>query len=126
MIFLGVIAIRFSNELEKKIKEMAKIENKSVSEYCKKILLDEHKKNEDNQLSKDVVLENEIKKIQQRIALINENLFILSKHILRQSKINAELMYSVLDIASEDDIAKSDAWESAEKSADEFLKKIFG
>ena len=67
----------------------------------------------------------EIDNMRQSIEKTNRNMLDLSKHLLRQARLNGELSYSVLDIASDDDEAKERHAREAERAAAEYVEKMF-
>ena len=120
---MGVIAIRVSDEIEKHIKKMAEAEGKSISAYCKSIVLSGNIV--EQPLSRPSI-ESEIDKLKKSIDNINKDMMILSKHILRQSSLNGELMHHVLDVASDDVEEKDMIRKEANNKAEKFVRSIFG
>ena len=119
---MGQISIRLTNEMEVELRKKATAEKKSLAEYCRERILS-------NEIAEQPLsrpsIELEIDKLRKSIENTNKNMLSLAKHVLRQSRLNSELSYSVLDIASDDDKAKENKAREAEQAADEFIKNIF-
>ena len=119
---MGQISIRLSNEAEVELRKKAMAEKKSLAEYCRERILSEEM--EEEKLSR-ASIEMEIDKVRRSVEQINKNMLELSKHLLRQARLNGELSYSVLDIASDDDEAKAKHAQEAERVAAEYVEKMF-
>lgn len=119
---MGQISIRLTNEKEVELRKKAMAEKKSLAEYCRKKILSG--KEEEEELSRPSI-EMEIDKLRMSIEKSNKNMLNLAKHLLRQARLNGELSYGVLDIASDDNEKKAKEAEEAERAADEFIRQIF-
>lgn len=119
---MGVIAIRLSNEIEKQIKEKAQTEGKSVSAYCKEVILEGHQEQE---LSR-VTIENEIDELRKSLDRINKNMLALSKRILQDTQMSSNLVQGFFNAVIEDDQTKLTIYQAAEQETQEYMAKLFG
>lgn len=120
---MGVIAIRVSNEIEKQIKEKAQTEGKSLSAYCKEVILEGHQEQE-QPLSR-ATIESEIDELKRSIDRLNSNMIILSKKTLRESHMNSNLVLGFFNAVIEDDETKQTIYNRAVEDTEEFLSKNF-
>ena len=120
---MGVIAIRVSNEIEKQIKEKAQTEGKSLSAYCKEVILEGHQEQE-QPLSR-VSIESQIDELKRSIDRLNSNMIILSKKTLRESHMNSNLVLGFFNAVIEDDETKQTIYNRAVEDTEEFLSKNF-
>ena len=121
---MGVIAIRLSNEIEKQIKEKAQTEGKSVSAYCKEVILEGHQEQE--QPLNRVTIESEIDQLRKSIDIVNKNMMILSKKILQDTQMSSNLVQGFFNVVIEDDETKYNIYKEAEEETKEYMSKIFG
>lgn len=121
---MGVIAIRLSNEIEKKIKEKAQTEGKSVSAYCKEVILEGHQEQE-QPLSR-VMIESEIDELRKSLDRVNKNMLALSKRILQDTQMSSNLVQGFFDEVIEDDQTKLTIYRAAEEETKEYMAKLFG
>lgn len=125
---MGVIAIRLSNEIEKQIKEKAQTEGKSVSAYCKEVILEGHQEQE-QPLSR-VMIESEIdelrKSLDKSLDRVNKNMLALSKRILQDTQMSSNLVQGFFDEVIEDDQTKLTIYRAAEEETKEYMAKLFG
>lgn len=119
---MGQISIRLSNEVEVELRKKVMAEKKSLAEYCREKILTEEM--EEEKLSRPSI-EMEIDNLSRRVEQINKNMLELAKIVMKQARLNGELSYSVLDIASDDDEAKAKHAQEAERAATEFVAKMF-
>lgn len=121
---MGVIAIRVSNEIEKKIKEKAQTEGKSLSAYCKEVILEGHQEQE--QPLNKITIESEIDQLRKSIDIVNKNMMILSKKILKDTQMSSNLVQGFFNVVIEDDETKYNIYKEAEEETKEYMSKIFG
>ena len=121
---MGVIAIRLSNEIEKQIKEKAQTEGKSVSAYCKEVILEGHQEQE-QPLSR-VMIESEIDELRKSLDRVNKNMLALSKRILQDTQMSSNLVQGFFDEVIEDDQTKLTIYRAAEEETKEYMAKLFG
>lgn len=119
---MGVIAIRVSNEIEKQIKEKAQTEGKSLSAYCKEVILEGHQE----QLLNKITIESEIDQLRKSIDIVNKNMMILSKKILKDTQMSSNLVQGFFNVVIEDDETKYNIYKEAEEETKEYMSKIFG
>lgn len=120
---MGVIAIRVSNEIEKQIKEKAQTEGKSLSAYCKEVILEGHQEQEQPLIR--ATIESEIDELKRSIDRLNSNMIILSKKTLRESHMNSNLVLGFFNAVIEDDETKQTIYNRAVEDTEEFLSKNF-
>ena len=121
---MGVIAIRLSNEIEKQIKEKAQTEGKSVSAYCKEVILEGHQEQE-QPLSR-VMIESEIDELRKSLDRVNKNMLALSKRILQDTQMSSNLVQGFFNEVIEDDQTKLTIYRAAEEETKEYMAKLFG
>ena len=121
---MGVIAIRLSNEIEKQIKEKAQTEGKSVSAYCKEVILEGHQEQE-QPLSR-VMIESEIDELRKSLDRVNKNMLTLSKRILQDTQMSSNLVQGFFNEVIEDDQTKLTIYRAAEEETNEYMAKLFG
>ena len=119
---MGQISIRLSNEAEVELRKKAMAEKKSLAEYCRERIL---RGEIDEQPLSRASIEMEIDKVRRSVEQMNKNMLELAKVVMRQARLNGELSYSVLDIASDDDEAKAKHAQEAERVAAEYVEKMF-
>lgn len=121
---MGVISIRFSNEIEKKIQQEAKIEGKSLSAYCKDVILEGHQEQE--QPLNRASIESKIDELKHHIESTNRNISTVSRILLEQSLLNSELSMEFLELAiGGDEEKKLYIYNEARAHARERLKSYF-
>lgn len=121
---MGVIAIRVSNEIEKQIKEKAQTEGKSLSAYCKEVILEGHQEQE--QPLNKITIESEIDQLRKSIDIVNKNMMILSKKILQDTQMSSNLVQGFFNVVIEDDETKYNIYKEAEEETKEYMSKILG
>lgn len=120
---MGVISMRLSEEAEREIKKLADKKGKSISAYCKEVILSGNIV--ENSISRESI-ENEIQILQRQIVRLNNAVADLSKIILRETRINSELMLDIIYYLCEDDQDKCDKkYQRAKDSADDFIRQTF-
>ena len=119
---MGVIAIRLSNEIEKQIKEKAQTEGKSVSAYCKEVILEGHQEQEQ---PNRVTIESEIDELRKSIDRVNKNMLALSKRILQDTQMSSNLVQGFFNEVIEDDQTKLTIYRAAEEETKEYMERLF-
>lgn len=120
---MGVIAIRVSNEIEKQIKEKAQTEGKSLSAYCKEVILEGHQEQE--QPLNRVTIESEIDELRKSLDTVNRNLMVLSKRILRDTQMSSNLVQGFFNVVIEDDETKQSIYREAEAETEQYMNRLF-
>ena len=120
---MGVIAIRVSNEIEKQIKEKAQTEGKSLSAYCKEVILEGHQEQE--QPLNKITIESEIDQLRKSIDIVNKNMMILSKKILQDTQMSSNLVQGFFNVVIEDDETKRTIYREAEEETKEYMERLF-
>lgn len=120
---MGVIAIRVSNEIEKQIKEKAQTEGKSLSAYCKEVILEGHQEQE-QPLSR-VSIESEIDELRKSLDRVNKNMLALSKRILQDTQMSSNLVQGFFNVVIEDDETKRTIYREAEEETKEYMERLF-
>lgn len=120
---MGVIAIRVSNEIEKQIKEKAQTEGKSLSAYCKEVILEGHQEQE--QPLNRVTIESEIDELRKSLDRVNKNMLALSKRILQDTQMSSNLVQGFFNVVIEDDETKRTIYREAEEETKEYMDKLF-
>lgn len=115
------ITIAFSPAEEKEIKQAAKEQGKSVSKYCREMLLG----NVEQPLNR-VTIESEIDELRKSIDIVNKNMMILSKKILQDTQMSSNLVQGFFNVVIEDDETKYNIYKEAEEETKEYMSKIFG
>ena len=121
---MGVIAIRVSNEIEKQIKEKASLEGKSLSAYCKEVILEGHQEQE--QPLNRVTIESEIDELRKSLDRVNKNMLALSKRILQDTQMSSNLVQGFFNAVIESDETKQSIYRMAEEETKEYMDKLFG
>lgn len=120
---MGVIAIRVSNDIEKQIKEKAQTEGKSLSAYCKEVILEGHQEQE--QPLNRVTIESEIDELRKSLDRVNKNMLALSKRILQDTQMSSNLVQGFFNVVIEDDETKRTIYREAEEETKEYMDKLF-
>lgn len=120
---MGVIAIRVSNDIEKQIKEKAQTEGKSLSAYCKEVILEGHQEQE-QPLSR-VSIESEIDELRKSLDRVNKNMLALSKRILQDTQMSSNLVQGFFNVVIEDDETKRTIYREAEEETKEYMERLF-
>ncbi len=120
---MGVIAIRVSNEIEKQIKDKAQTEGKSLSAYCKEVILEGHQEQE-QPLSR-VTIESEIDELRKSLDRVNKNMLALSKRILQDTQMSSNLVQGFFNVVIEDDETKRTIYREAEEETKEYMERLF-
>ncbi len=120
---MGVIAIRVSNDIEKQIKEKASLEGKSLSAYCKEVILEGHQEQE--QPLNRVTIESEIDELRKSLDRVNKNMLALSKIILQDTQMSSNLVQGFFNVVIEDDETKRTIYSEAEEETKEYMDKLF-
>lgn len=120
---MGVIAIRVSNEIEKQIKEKAQTEGKSLSAYCKEVILEGHQEQE--QPLNRVTIESEIDELRKSLDRVNKNMLALSKRILQDTQMSSNLVQGFFNVVIEDDETKRTIYREAEEETKEYMERLF-
>lgn len=115
------ISVAVSPAEEMQIKQQAKSKNLSMSAYCKEKIMGEP----EQPLSR-VTIEYEIDQLKKEISQMNENIYTLSKELLRQSRLNAELSnaFILLALTGAED-KQLEIYETAEEKSKKYIDELF-
>lgn len=117
------VNIYLSDKQEIQLKKLAQAEGKSISQFCREKITEE--KEQDEQLSR-VTIEYEIDQLKKEISQMNENIYTLSKELLRQSRLNAELSnaFILLALTGAED-KQLEIYETAEEKSKKYIDELF-
>lgn len=115
------LTINLSPSEEMQVKQIAKEKGKSVSAYCRGVLLGE----QEQPISRASV-ESEIDELKKAVEKVNKNIMILSRHILYKEDLNCNLLQSIIDSSIESDELKKMIYDESKNATDEFIRSVFG
>ncbi len=120
---MGQISIRLTDRDELFLKQEATENQQSLAEFCRDKIL--RNKPRERPLER-ITIEAQIEKLENEINRMSRNMDKLAKMLLHQSIMNGTLCLEVVDIASNNENEKINAYNIAKRNADTLIQEAFG